>query len=415
MSTSTQHVVVVGAGHSGGKVVYHLRDQGFEGNITLIGDEIHHPYERPALSKDFLLGNTTIPSLTLGPAEFWDNPASYQRVHARVTSIDASMRALTLDNGQHISFDHLVLATGGRARNLPLPGFDHPQVRVLRTIADAESLKSELEKAKRLVIIGAGVIGMEVAASATKFGVDVTVLEGGTHIMARCLPLPASEWLASVHTAHGVHIETGVKVQSVQHAEDGTDLAVVTSNAAGEEQRFAADIILVSVGLDFRCDYLASVGLSNEQGIVVNAHSQLPDYPWVYASGDVAITPNPYLPAPMRLETWRNAENQALAIAKHITGTSTEPYVELPWMWSDHYGRNIQVVGVPNAEDDIIVRQALGDGPGSLIFMRGDVITGGLLLDSGRDRRALEQLVASRENVDRAAVADPAIRLKDLL
>lgn len=414
MSTSSKHVVVVGAGHSGGKVVYNLRDLGFDGKITLIGDEPHHPYERPPLSKEILLGKMEIPALTLGPKEFWDDKSAYDRIYARVTSVNEGMRALTLDNGDVVEFDTLVLAAGGRARSLP--GFDKPQVRVLRTIADGEQIKADLAPGKRLVVIGAGVIGMEVAASARKAGVEVTVVSDHPLIMARCLPAIASEWLAGLHKANGVNLRTGMAVNGLQDGTDGTaPVQVLTTNADGAEEVFPADFVLVSIGLDFKQPYMAGTGVNADFGIPVDAFCRVEGFPWVYATGDLAITPNPYTGTTMRLETWRNAENQARAIAEYITGQSDKPYAELPWMWSDQYDRNIQVVGVPSDKDDVIVRNALGDGAGCLLFVRNGAITGGVLVDSGRDRRFLEQLVTSGKTFERAELEDGSKRLKDLV
>ncbi|MEZ2742202.1 NAD(P)/FAD-dependent oxidoreductase [Paenalcaligenes hominis] len=409
-----EHVVVVGAGHAGGRVVQNLRELGFAGKVTLIGDEKHAPYERPALSKELLLDSGD-ENITLGPEEFWEQSDLYERIIARVERVHSGAKRLTLDNGQDLEFDTLVLATGGQARELAVLGAELPRVHTLRTIDDSLAIKAALSKSRHMVVIGAGVIGMEVAASARVRGVQVTVLEHGDRILARCLPEPASKWLHALHEDKGVAIHTGCSVQVIEQNDAGTELSISAVDKLGETHTFTADLALMAVGIDCQLDYLDGSGVEVNNGVVVDAFCRSPSMPWVYAVGDVAHTPNELVGFALRLETWRNAENQARAVAEFICNERSEPYVEVPWMWTDQYDHNIQVIGIPNDQNQIVVRGDFHEGSGSLIWLRDEVVVGGVLLNNARDRRPLEELVKRGLRVDLAFLQDAGCQLRTLL
>lgn len=409
----SRHVAIVGAGHAGGRVVQHLRDLGYDGRISLIGDEPVPPYERPALSKELLLGKLSASELTLDPAEFWKQDDKFDRIVANVTRVHSGARALTLDDGRELSFDTLVIASGGRPRRLPIPGANLPGVWVLRTIPDALAIRELLKSGASVVVIGAGVIGMEVAASAASIGASVEVLEAGDRVLARCLPEAASAWLRGLHERHGVTIRTGAKVQSIAPAAEIGTLQVAFERDDGVRDTLRADMVLMAVGIDCTPTFLEGSGVEYGNGVRVDSHCRVPGVPWVYAVGDVAEVADAATGAYVRQETWRNAENQARAVAEYIQAGRTEPYVEIPWMWTDQYGRNIQVVGMPCPGDEVVVRQELGDGPGCLVWFRNGCVAGGVLVDSGRERKALEALVARRAAPTRESVVS-ARRLKDL-
>nr|WP_315594130.1 FAD-dependent oxidoreductase [uncultured Cupriavidus sp.] len=409
MNTS-RHIVIVGAGHAGGRVAQQLRAQGYDQRLTLVGEEVHTPYERPALSKELLKGERTAAELTLGPAAFWTDESAVEHVRGRANAIDVHARMLTLDDGVQIRFDELVVATGGRARTLNVPGADLPGVLTLRTIDDSLALREALVPGRRVVIVGAGVIGMEVAASARALGAEVTVLEAGERILARCLPGAGSEWLHGLHTANGTRIETGVQVSCIER--DGTALCV---KAARNEQTWClpADVVLAAVGIDSGVDFLAGTGIANDYGVPVGADCRSPVVPWCFAAGDVALTYSALYERPMRQETWRNAENQAQAVAGFLLGR-TEPYVEVPWMWTDQLGHNIQVVGHPGDADELVVRHGASGDPATMLLLRGGQIVCGVLIDNGRERKHLEALVRHGARVELDRLADPAIPLKAL-
>jgi 3-phenylpropionate/trans-cinnamate dioxygenase ferredoxin reductase component len=416
---SANRVAIVGAGHAGGRVAQHLRALGHAGSIALIGDEAHAPYERPALSKELLLGAKSAGDLTLTPHTFWTGAADDTRIerhHARAQRLLADERRLQLDDGSEIPFDHLVIATGGAARRAAIDGAELPGIVYLRTIDDGLALKAALRHTRSLAIIGAGVIGMEVAASASQLGVAVTVLEAGERVMARSVPPVVSAWIAALHREHGVVIETGVRVESISRGADnnGSRALTVSTSRDGRTQDIHADLVLIAVGIECDLAFLDGTGIASKAGIPVDEYCRSPLAPWCYAAGDVANTFNAHYGRSVRLETWRNAENQARAVAEFIVGR-TEPYVEIPWMWTDQFGHNIQVVGLPEAGDTAIVRGEAGLAPATVVMVRNGRVTGGVMIDQGRDRRYLEALLGRVPAVSPVQLADPATPLKRMV
>lgn len=405
-----EHIVIVGAGHAGGRVAQHLRALGYDKRLTLVGEESHAPYERPALSKELLKGERTAAELVLDPAAFWADGESVAHVQGRASALDAKARVLSLSDGRTIGFDRLVVATGGRARTLNIPGAELSGVVTLRTIDDSLALRETLISGQRVAIVGAGVIGMEVAASAKALGADVTVLEASDRILARCLPPAASEWLQALHTANGTRIETGVQVNRIER--DGTALRVHIVRD-GNTSSVVADVVLAAVGIDACVDFLRASGIANEHGVPVGVDCRSPVAPWCFAAGDVALTYSPLYQRAVRQETWRNAEHQAQAVAGFLLGR-TEPYVEVPWMWTDQLGHNIQVVGQPGDADDIVVRHGASGAPATMLLLADGKLVGGVLIDNGRERKHLEVLVRHGSQIDRSRLADAAIPLKAL-
>lgn len=415
-------IAIVGAGHAGGRVAQHLRALGHRGEIALIGDEAHAPYERPALSKELLLGEKTPADLTLAPAGFWEDntqtsacatPTRRYRARARRVFADplGEHRAIELDdaNSTRVDFDTLVVATGGKARMPRIDGIDQPGVHSLRTIDDCLALREALAGARDIVIIGAGVIGMEVAAAAAKLGKHATVLETAARPMARILPPPVSDWLAGVHRAHGVTIETGGAVTHIERTA-ARRFAVHVDGVSGAH---TCDLVLVAAGIECSVDFLEGTSIASVDGIVVDACCRSPVAPWCYAAGDIAVAYNGRFGRMLRQETWRNAENQARAVAGFICGR-VEPFNETPWMWTDQFGFNIQVIGRPEANHRFVTRGDIGAGPATLVALDGDYVSGAVLIDCGRNRRALEALIEAKTPVDRARLADAAVPLKEV-
>jgi 3-phenylpropionate/trans-cinnamate dioxygenase ferredoxin reductase subunit len=427
-----KHVVVVGSGHAGGRVVQHLVSLGFAGRITLVGDERHPPYERPALSKEWLTSETE-PTLAgspivLGPATFWEpsalRDAGVERVHERAVALDTAQRVLTLASGAQLSFDRLVVATGGAPRDGAIPGANQPGVHLLRTLDDSLALRRALRESRSLAIVGAGVIGMEVASSALELGVPVTVLEAGERVLARCLPPVMSEWLLREHRARGVRVELGVAVEAIVESQEKTSRGahyvvrckplVADQAPAREAFDIAADTILIAIGVDCAPAFLAGTGLAGRQGVDVDETCRSPHAPWLYAVGDIAhVLDGGSGRGGLRQETWRNAENQSLVVAQALIGCA-HPYRETPWMWTDQLGNNIQVVGQPDARDEVVLRGEPGAGACAALSVRDGRVVAGVLVNAGRERRFLEKLVASAKPVDPARLADPRTSLKEL-
>ncbi|MES2509769.1 MAG: FAD-dependent oxidoreductase [Pseudomonadota bacterium] len=409
---NTSHVLIAGAGHAGGRVAQNLRKAGHTGKITMVGDEAYAPYERPALSKEMLLGTTSSENLTLTPSAFWEDAQSVERVIGRISSLDAANRIARLDDSRTLAFDELVIATGGQPRVLTIPGAGLPCVRVLRTLDDCHALKGDLSEGKHIAIVGGGVIGMEAAASAVALGLRVTVLEAGERVMSRSLPPEASQWLQQLHQSRGVDVRTGIKALAL--AASGNGCLVSGADANGTAFELQVDTVLAAVGIVPSASYLESSGIATDNGVVVDSFCRSPSADWCYAVGDIANTYSGLYQRHVRQETWRNAENQALAVAGFITGR-TEPYVEIPWMWSDQFGRNIQVVGLYAAGDKVIARGDLTMDTGTLLWLHEGRVAGGVLINAGRDRKHLEALVRHRASVDAEKLADPAVALKGLV
>jgi 3-phenylpropionate/trans-cinnamate dioxygenase ferredoxin reductase component len=414
LPANQSRVAIVGAGHAGGRVAQHLRALGHRGPIALIGDEKHAPYERPALSKELLLGEKTVADLTLAPVGFWSETHPDLRIdrhfaRARRVLTDRTELILDDENSTRILFDQLVIATGGTARIPGIEGADDRRIHTLRTIDDCLALREALAHCRTIAIVGGGVIGMEVAAAASKLGVKATVFEAADRIMSRVLPQAASEWLAGVHRENGVTIEAGVRVRRIEH-EAPSSWRVYYGEGADSVQ---ADVVLLAAGIQCAVDFLNETSIAGPDGILVDAFCRSPVAPWCYAAGDVAATANAFYGQILRQETWRNAENQARAVAEFISGR-TEPFNELPWMWTDQYGFNIQVVGHPGVDDCTVTRGVLGAGPTTLVSIREGRISGAVMINQGRERRVLERLIGERVTVNARRMADTSIALKEI-
>ncbi len=369
-------VVIVGAGQAGGWFAATLKESGFAGDVLLIGDETHPPYERPPLSKDILLGEKPPESAHLWPQ---GHPAEH-RSGLRAVAIDRAARRLQLSDGSTLSYDKLVLATGGRVRRLD----GLPHAHYLRTIDDAIALRAALERGGSVLVIGGGWIGLEVAAAARKRGCAVTVVEAAERLCARVLPAPISDYLADLHRRHGVEVRL-----------------------AGSADEALGDTVVVGIGIVPNVELAEAAGLRVENGIVVDAFGVTSD-PDILAVGDVANLGG------LRLESWANAQNQAIAAAKSLAGAVT-PYDEIPWFWSDQHGVNIQILGVPGREDEIVVRGDPAADKVSYLFLRDGVVTGLVAVNTMREVRAARMLMQSGRRFDPAVLADGARSLQALL
>jgi 3-phenylpropionate/trans-cinnamate dioxygenase ferredoxin reductase subunit len=413
--SAAPHVVIVGAGHAGGRVAQHLRALGHQGRLTLIGEEPHIPYERPALSKELLSGETDVERIQLAPGAFWQSESltvsGIARIHGRVVSLDADAKALRLADGRHIGFDALVVATGGAARVPAFVDRSLPGVHVLRTLDDCFALRRSMEGCRRLAIVGAGVIGMEVASTALSLGVPVTVLEGGQGIMGRCLPPVAAQWLAQRHVAEGVDLRTGVSVTDITRG----DTFALRVHARKDDAPFAidADSVLIAIGVDCNPAFLNGTGLSDERGVIVDEFCRSIVAPWLYAAGDAACARDAESGVHTRQETWRNAENQARAVAEFILGRD-EPYRETPWMWTDQLGHSIQVTGRPDPNDMTIVRGDLEGAEATILSVRDGCVRAGVTINQSRERRHLDRLVSNGACIDAGRLADMSVPLKEL-
>ncbi len=343
-------VVIVGAGHAGGSAAAFLRQYGYQGPITLIGEEPLAPYQRPPLSKAWLKGEADAEALMLRPESFYAENAIVLRLDARAERIDRDGRAVVLTGGESIPYATLILATGARARRIPLPGLDLGGVLALRTAADADMLKSALGPGKRLAVIGGGYIGLEAAASARALGAEVVVIEREPRVLARVACEALSTFFQDYHRKHGVHFILGAGVDGIVGG-DGRAAAVKLAGDTLVE----ADAFLVGVGAVPNQELAADAGLHCSDGIVVDLEARTSD-PTVFAIGDCTRRPMPVYGVRMhRLESVPNALEQAKQAAAAIVGRAA-PAGETPWFWSDQYDLKLQIAGLPFDAVQTVIR-----------------------------------------------------------
>jgi 3-phenylpropionate/trans-cinnamate dioxygenase ferredoxin reductase subunit len=346
-------VVIVGAGHAGGSAAAFLRQYGYEGSITLVGEETLAPYQRPPLSKAWLKGEADAEALMLRPESFYAENDIVLRLGARVERIDRDRRSVTLGGGATLPYATLILATGARARNIPLPGLDLGGVQALRTAADADKLKAALGRGKRLVVIGGGYIGLEAAASARALGAEVVVIEREPRVLARVACEALSSFFQDYHRRHGVHFILGAEVEGIVGG-DGRAAAVKLAGGALVE----ADAFLVGVGAAPNQELGGDAGLHCNDGIVVDLAARTSD-PVVFAIGDCTRRPMPIYGGRMhRLESVPNALEQAKQAAAAIAGRPP-PAGETPWFWSDQYDLKLQIAGLPFDAAHTVIRGEL--------------------------------------------------------
>lgn len=389
---TSQRVAIVGAGQAAAWAAHTLRSEGFAGEIAVLGDELHLPYERPFLSKGLLLGRQNPGDGNIFAGNHWREISVECRLGAKVTALNLDSRTLVVDNGSKLDWDMLLLCTGGRARLIGLPDVS-TRVHTIRTIDDAVSLRKKLESAKSAVVIGGGWIGLEAASAASQSGVDVTVLEQGGRLCERALPAEASLWLKSLHESEGVKIECGVTLQGVVDVAGGS-VAVQTSDG----REWLADVVIAGVGMIPNDELARAAGLMCDGGIVVDEKCRT-SHPLVFAAGDVASTYNSAFGRHMRMESWQNAQDQGAAAAKAMLGRAVK-YDLLPWFWSDQHARNVQIVGVPAAGERVELSYPAGAGEESLLwsYFKGEELVGAVGVDAPRAIRALRKRMSAQRS-----------------
>ncbi|WP_043837201.1 NAD(P)/FAD-dependent oxidoreductase [Muricoccus aerilatus] len=390
MREAIRRVLIVGAGHSGGAHALALRELGFVGSITLVGHEAHAPYERPSLSKGILQGEER----PLPLAEPWRWAEAFDlRLSTLATAIDRVAREVTLCDGRRLPYDALVLATGGRPRSLSVPCA--AAVHRLSTLDEARELRGRMVGARSVIVIGGGVIGLEVAASLRAAGLSTTVLEAGPRLLGRNVPPDAAEWIAALHAQEGVAIRTGVAIRAVEGDEGG-----VTVRLEGGEV-LEADLAVLGIGILPRTELAEAAGLPCRDGVLVDAGYASIDDPHVFAIGDVASREGVG-----RQETWFHAGGSARAAARALLGLPPEP-ADVPWFWSDQFGRTLRVAGAPMTADTVVPR-----GAAFSLHLRYGRIVGAAGLDSPRDFAIARRLIAAEARLDAGRAAEPGTDLR---
>jgi 3-phenylpropionate/trans-cinnamate dioxygenase ferredoxin reductase subunit len=355
--------IIIGAGQAGLQVAVELRQSGYAGAVTLVGEEAAQPYHRPPLSKAYLTGEKSLDALQMRGQAFYSEQAITFMAGLAATGIDRTARQVVLADGSTLPYDHLVLATGAAARPLSCPGHDLDGVMVLRSLEDATTLKARLATARHLVVVGGGFIGLEAAASARKLGVAVSLLEMQDRLMARAVGPDVSQHFASVHRSHGVDLRLGQGIAAVI-GDAGRAIAVRTT--AGDV--LPADIVLAGIGVTPNTALAAVADLPVSNGIVVDESQRTSD-PRVHALGDVCAFPAPHGTGLIRLESVQNAVDQAKVVAASITGQPAR-YQSVPWFWSDQYDLKLQMVGLSQGHDAVIERGSRDENRFSVFYMK---------------------------------------------
>lgn len=395
-------VVIVGAGQAGAWVARSLRLGGHEGGITLLGRELHAPYERPPLSKGVLSGTEAHPPVLLDPQQCDALRVDF-RPGVEVVDIDRSRHQVRCADGSVVPYGKLVLATGGRPRPLSCPGADLPHVHALRTIEDSRAIARQLVPGNRVLVIGGGWIGLEVAATARAKQVNVMLLEAGSRLCARSLPPRFSEFLLEKHREEGVEVRLSTTVSSITA---GRQRALAVQLPGGAQE---FDAVVVGIGLLLETGLAEACGLEVRDGIVVDQTGRTSD-PDIYAVGDVANQPSTWAGGRLRLESWANAQNQAIAVGKALAGEDVA-YDEIPWFWSDQYNLNIQVLGMPLNDVEGIQRGSVEAGQFSVFQFSGERLHSVISVNAPRDIKVAKRWLKQGTCPSPEVIADPSVRL----
>jgi 3-phenylpropionate/trans-cinnamate dioxygenase ferredoxin reductase subunit len=369
----TRRTVIVGTGIAGVSAAGALRSAGYDGDVVLLGDEPELPYRRPPVSKEIIRGEKQPDEIRIKKAEWYDQQGIGLRLESSVQAIDVEARAVRLGDGESITYDQLLLATGGRARNR----WDATGIRTLRSLADVPRLQAELKAGGHVIVVGAGLIGSEIAASARGLGCDVTLLETASLPLPRLLPPELGEMYVDLHKSEGTDLHTGVMVTSI------TDEGGRTIVRSVDGRTWSAPVVVVAVGMEPNVELAEAAGIvvtpaDQGGGIEVDAHGRT-SAPGVFAAGDVANQPNGVLGGRHRVEHWQGAQNHGTAVGKNMAGVET-PFVEVPWCWSDQYGHTLQVTGWPLGTHDIVVRGSLADRDFSAYLLDDGVVHGAVAM-----------------------------------
>jgi 3-phenylpropionate/trans-cinnamate dioxygenase ferredoxin reductase subunit len=405
--TDSRTFVVAGAGLAGAKAVEQLRTDGFDGRIVLLGKEPHAPYERPDLSKGFLLGKTERQKLFVHADDFYATHDVDLRTDVAVTAIDRASRTVTTDGTDTIQYDALLLATGADPRRLSIPGAELDGVRYLRTLEDAEALRGAIDTATAVAIIGGGWIGMEVAAAARSLGRNVTVVFPESEPLERVLGIEAGATYAALHRAHGVRLLARAAVESFE----GTGSVEAVRLADGG--RIEADLVVVGIGVLPRTSLATNAGLAVSDGIEVDEYLRTSD-PAVYAAGDIAGAWHPVLRTRLRVEHWANALHQGPAAARSMLGLA-EPFDRLPYFYSDQFDRGMEYVGHAPSYDRVVFRGDAGSGEFCVYWLLDGCVAAAMNVNVWDVVDVHKRLIAAGATVDTTRLADPATPLESLV
>src|SRR5437588_3158713 len=400
-------VIIAGAGHAGFQLAASLRQNGFSERIALVNDEGHLPYQRPPLSKAYLKGTGGPDTLMFRPEKFYHDQ-KVDLIVDRAASIDRSARKLSLASGSSLDYGHLVLATGARNRLLDIPNANLEGVRYLRTLDESEALRQRIASGQRVVVIGAGFIGLEFAATARAKGLEVDVIELATRVMARAVTAEISEFFQSQHTAAGIRIHLGVQVTSIE-----ADGGKVTGVSLSDGRHIPADLVVVGVGVLPNVELAAEAGLPIAAGIIVDEHLLTAD-PDISAVGDCAIYASPRFGGSLRLESVQNATDHARCVAARLTGDA-KTYDGQPWFWSDQGDDKLQIAGLTTGYDQVVMRGHPAQKAFSAFCYKTGRLVGIESINRAGDHMFGRRLLGMDRSIAPGQAADPGFDRKSAL
>lgn len=400
-----QRFVIVGAGLAGAMAAQTLREQGFDGRVILIGDEAERPYERPPLSKEYLRGESEKPYVHA--AELYREHEIELWTSTRVAGIQTGLQELLLEGDRRVGYDRLLVATGARPRRLDAPGSELEGIHYLRTVADSERIRERLERQERLVVIGSGWIGAEIAASARQKGCQVTVLEMGSVPLERVLGPEVGQIYLDIHRQHGVEFLPETTVERFEG--QGSVERVLTRDGASIETNF----VVVGIGVAARCGLAEAAGIPVDNGILVNERLET-SVPGVFAAGDVANAHHPFYGRHIRVEHWANARGQGQAVAGAMLDQPVA-YDEIPYFFSDQYDVGMEYSGYATDWDEVVFRGDVEGREFVAFWLDEERVVAGMNVNVWEVNDSIRQLIRSREPVERAALADLDTPLEQLL
>ncbi len=401
-------IVVIGAGQAASSLMVKLRSQGFEGEIVLVGDEPHLPYQRPPLSKKYLAGEMPRERLLLRQAGWYEKNRIDVRLDQSAVRIDRSAKRVALSSGDDVAYDRLALTTGARPRRLPAAiGGDLPNVFMMRDLADADALSAVMTKGRRMLVIGGGYIGLEAAAEAAKKGLEVTLIEAAERILQRVASSETADYFRDLHRSHGVAVREGLGIEELSSGADG-----ILTARLGDGSTVDADLVVVGIGVQPNSELAAEAGLRIELGgIKVDGFARTSD-PDIFAAGDCVCLD--WKGRPIRLESVQNATDQAASAAINMLG-GEQPYRPEPWFWSDQSDVKLQIAGLNHGYDDVVSRQGHAAASRAHFYFEGDTLLAVDAMNDPVSYNVTKRLLSAGRSLSKAAATDPASDLKALL
>ncbi|MCW2800081.1 MAG: FAD-dependent oxidoreductase [Aeromicrobium sp.] len=392
-SSSSGRTVIIGAGIAGVSAAGALRSAGHDGEIVLLGHEPELPYRRPPVSKEIIRGEKAADEIRIKKPEWYETQAITLRTGVTVESIDTTAHTVYLAEGEDVAYDQVLIATGGRARS----PWTASGIRTLRTLADVPQLQAELAAGTSIIVVGAGLIGSEIAASARGLGCEVTLLETAALPLPRLLPPELGQMYVDLHKSEGTDLHTSVTVESITD-ENGQNVV-----RADDGRSWSAQVVVVAVGMVPNVELAEAAGIeiataNDGGGIAVDAHGRT-SAPDVFAAGDVANLPNAVLGGRHRVEHWQGAQNHGTSVGKNMATVET-PFVEVPWCWSDQYAHTLQVTGWPLATHELVVRGSLADHDFCAYLLEDGVVRGAVAMGRPGDVRTARGWIAEHARLD---------------